>query len=176
MSDTQILVLTITFLLAGAIVLPLIFLAYRKEQRRLELENRRAREATARKHRREQAELEEQRNKQVAQKRKATVGTLDGLKDRFKELRYSTYASPPCSKCASTLVHILEMGEDTGVLTCRCIKCGTKKRVYAISRSAYWQVAAELSDIMQTYRAVMNFYPNYPGLAVSFPEPAPSSD
>ncbi len=38
MSDTQLLVLAITFLLAAVIVVPLTWIAYKKEKKRVEIE------------------------------------------------------------------------------------------------------------------------------------------
>lgn len=173
MTDTQILVLTVTFLLAAVIVLPLTVLAYRKEKRRHEVNEQREREKLARERRRIEQEDEAVRKNQATQARRQLVADYDALKPRFKELRESLYASPTCSKCASNLVHILSVGADTGVLTCRCAKCGTERRIYANSKEAFMHQARELTDILHTYHAVQQLFPDYPGLVVSFPEPAP---
>ena len=173
MSDTQILVLTVTFLLAAVIVLPLTVIAYRKEKRRHEVNMKRERDAQARERRRLHQEKESARRNQASQARKKVVAKYDALKSRFYEIRYRLYASTPCAKCASNLVHIVTMGVDTGVLTCRCAKCGTQRRVYAKSKDNFLKEAPEMAKILKAYHAVQDFYPDYPGLAVSFPEPAP---
>ncbi len=171
MSDTQIQVLAITFILAAAIVLPLTVIAFRKEKRRRELKEQRARQTEARERQRREADEAERQRAQANQAKKETVMAFETRKDRLREIRSSVYTSPPCSTCGSALVQITAMGADTGVLTARCIKCDTERRIYARSKEAYLPNARELSEIMSAYAAVREIIPDYPGLAVSFPEP-----
>lgn len=175
MTDTQVLVLTSTFLLAAVIVLPLIWIAYRKEKRRTELEERRARATQARVRKRKQVEDEDRKREEAIQARKRTLQEFERLKDRLKEICESTYTSAVCPKCSSSFVQVEAVGEDTGVLTCRCVKCKAERRVYAASKDAYLHVAEELDDILDVYQAVHRLMPDYSGLAVSFPEPQPRS-
>ena len=148
MSDTQILVLTVTFLLAAVVVLPLTYLAYRKEKRRHEINEQREQERLARESKRRKLEEAAQKHHEAAQARKQIVADYDALKPRFKEIRYSLYASPSCANCASNLVHIVSVGADTGVLTCRCAKCSTERRIYANSKEAFLQHGRELAAII----------------------------
>lgn len=173
MTDTQIQVLVITFLLAAAIVLPLTYLAYKKEQKKNELKVRQERDLQAREKNRRQVEEEDRKREEaVAVKRKA-VASYEAHKARFAEIRSAMYSSPACGKCGSNLVHIVELGEDTGVLTARCTKCDTERRIYALSKESFGSVARELITIMAAYNTVRKYVPDYPGLAVSFPVPAP---
>jgi hypothetical protein len=173
MTDTQILVLTITFLLAAIVVLPLIWIAYKNEEKRTELEDRRAQETQARERKRRQAEAEERKREEAIQYKKRALHQFEGLRSRLKEICETTYSSPPCPKCNSGFVILEAVGEDTGVLTCRCVKCSTERRVYALSKDAYQHIAIELMDIMHVYQLVQNLVPEYAGLAVSFPKPQP---
>lgn len=171
MTDTQIQVLAITFLLAAAIVLPLTYFAYKKEQKKNELKARQERELQAREKKRRQAEEEDRKREEAVAIRRKAVAAYDAHKARFAEIRNQMYSSPACSKCASKLVQILELGEDTGVLTARCTRCGTERRIYAVSKESFGGVSGELIAILSAYHTVQKYVPDYPGLAVSFPEP-----
>lgn len=171
MSDTQILVLTVTFLLAAVVVLPLTYLAYRKEKRRHEITLQRERAHRAREARLRRQEEEIQKRQKEDQVRNRKVAEYDARRPHFKELRDRLYVSPTCTKCASHLVHIVSLSAETGVLPCRCNKCGTVRRVYANSKDAFLREGGELAAILRIYHALEQHYPNYPGLAVSFPEP-----
>jgi|GEM_PF-1770085 len=171
MSQSQVLVLTVTFLVAAVVVLPLIYLAYKKEARKHELEQERARQVKAREARRDALEAEQERQEAAKRHRRAALEAYDSLKDLFRNIRNSTYSSPACPNCSSNLVMVSDMDEDTGVLNCHCTKCGSKRRIYARSKQDFLRVHDDLLVIMDAYRAVAGFVPDYAGLAVSFPEP-----
>lgn len=169
MSSSQIQVLAITFLLAAAIVLPLIVIAFRKEARKRELKIQEERRAQEREQRQRLAEEEAERQQKANQARKAAVETFHGLEDRFRGIRERAYSSSPCPKCGSNLVLIGDLDVDTGIITGRCAKCGEERRIHAVSRESFQAVSSELIHIMRAYSTVQRLVPEYSGLAVSFP-------
>lgn len=170
MSPTQIQVLAFTFLLAAAIVLPMVVIAYRKKAKKRELRIQRELRALEREKQQRLAEEEANRQKVAAEARKDAVALFNKLEDRFREIRERVYASTPCPKCASGLVLIVDLDMDIGVLTGRCAKCGHERRIHALSRSDFLRASSELIHITHAYRTVQRLVPEYSGLAVSFPE------
>jgi len=173
MTDTQTLVLFVTFLVASLLVVPLIYLGFKKDKERKAQKNVAQRKSAERILNQEKLASAEEKRDLLNRKKAATVRAFEEKKPEFKRIRDSLYRSRPCKKCDSHIVFLENLGSEVGVMQVHCVKCSTQKRVFPTSKEAFANVAPELLEIVTLYRTVSTLVPEYTGLGFSFLESDP---
>jgi transcription elongation factor Elf1 len=164
MSQSQLIILFVTFLLASLVVVPLVLVTIKNERKKKREEVQKIKRSIAREEAKVHALEEKARSEALLKQKARLIHDFQEVNHQFRDLIQSLYPSYSCPTCASKVVKLVDFDPKNGEMTLSCGKCGSKRKTLPKNPTTYAETISQLTPALNAYHRVHDLVPNLPDL------------